>query len=294
MINIAIAGGTGFIGQLLETLLVSKGHRVFILTRSPTKENHVAWSVEKGTIDFERIKDTEILINLCGAGIGDKRWTKSRKEELLNSRVEPTQLLYKYFHQSNTLNQYITASGINCYPLKGNKTHKESDAFGEDFVSDLVQKWERSASVFEEVCRVYKLRLGVVLHPKFGALSKLMQLTSFGLASPLGSGNQLFTTVHYQDVIGFFNFIVEHPELETGAFNVCGDSLTNAEFMKLLAKEMNKPFFLPKIPAFLLKIVLGEMSSILLNGIDASNEKAKSVGFNFAFESQELAIKNLL
>jgi hypothetical protein len=294
MAKVTIAGGTGFIGQKLEKLLISKGHQVSILTRSPKKENHVEWNIEKGTIDFDPIRDTEILINLCGAGIGDQRWTEARKEELLKSRTEPTQLLFKYFHDSNTLKQYFTASGINCYPLSTDTIFKESDNFGDDFVSDLVRKWEISASSFEKTCKVYKIRLGVVLHPEFGALPKLMNITKYGLASPVGTGIQQFSAVHYLDAIQFFNHLIENFEIESGAYNLCGENVSNAEFMKFLATAMKKPFFMPKVPSFILKLLLGEMSILLLNGIAASNEKVKKTGFEFSFESQVESLRDLV
>lgn len=279
--TILLAGGTGLIGQNLVDLLKSEGHEVNILTRSNyKKENHFRWSPSTKKIDDRSLKDVDIIINLAGAGIADKRWTKKRKETLINSRVESANFLYQVSEKIPNLKQYISASGLNCYGYDNySKKHKESDPFGDDFLSEVVEKWENAADQFKDKCKVAKVRTSVVLTKEGGALPKISKTVKNYIGAPLGSGKQWMPWISMIDINRIYAHIVSH-QLE-GRFNALADSVTNEEFTKELAKVLNKPLWLPNVPPFVLKIILGEMASVVLEGLQADNSKILETGFEF-------------
>lgn len=292
MKKVVIAGGTGFVGQRLEKELFSRGYDVYILTRSPKRPNHIQWDPAKKQIDTNSLLATDVLINLCGENIGGGRWTSRRKQELLDSRVDPTLFLHTTFQQIPGLQKYISASGINCYPLHSSKEHTENDAYGEDFVSQLVKKWENAANQFQDICSVALMRLSIVLDSEEGALQKIKIPHRFGLGSAMGSGQQIMTWVHINDAVNAFVFALENESI-IGPFNITGQPESNDQFMKKLAKSLRKPYFLPAIPAFVFRLFFGEMSSLLLTGVSASRKKFQELGFEFQFQELSSAFKNL-
>jgi uncharacterized protein (TIGR01777 family) len=292
MAKILIAGGTGMIGQRIETLLMAKNHDVFILSRNPKKSNHILWDLEKKTIDEHKIQGTDYLINLCGENIGSKRWSQKRKKELYDSRIGTNTFLFEKFHSLKSMKQFISASGINCYPLiPPNVPRKENDAFGNDYLSNLVQEWEESADLFSQIAPVCKIRISMVLDNKDGALQKLLPLAKLGLLSPMGAGRQWMSWVHIDDVAQAFVFAIE-ANLQ-GAFNLTGKPENNIDFTKALLKSQGRRLLFPKVPAFLLKLVLGEQASIVLDGAFCDNTLLKEHGFQYEYESLESALNNL-
>lgn len=283
--TILLAGGTGLIGQNLVQLLNSQGQKVNILTRSSyQKESHYHWSPQEKKIDDVALKNVDIIINLAGAGIADKRWTEQRKEILVNSRVDTTNFLYEVSHKLPNLKQYISASGINCYGYDNyDKKYKESDSFGEDFLSEVVKKWEDAANQFQDKCAVAKVRTSVVLTKEGGALPKIAKTVKNYIGAPIGSGKQWMPWISMDDINRIYAHIVEH-KLD-GSFNALAGSVTNKEFTKKLAKALHKPLWLPNIPSFVLKLAMGEMSSMVLEGIQADNNKIQKTGFEFRDQS---------
>lgn len=292
MSKIVIAGGTGFLGGLLESALLKAGHEVVILTRQPRASNHLYWNPSTTQVDLQAILDAEVVVNLCGSGIADKRWTASRKKELYTSRIETTQFLCDIFDQSKTLRQYISASGINCYPISSSRVYTENDPYGEDFVSQLVKKWEGASDSLQSVCSVYHMRISMVLHPAFGALKKMSTPIKLGLGSVLGSGQQPMTWIHHEDLVqSFLHIIANRPA--SGSYNLTGEVVTNQSFTHQLAKVLKRPILLPKVPGFVLKLVLGSMSQLLLTGIKADPNKLIETGFSYRFPTLEEALSNL-
>lgn len=285
--NIVIAGGTGLIGQNLTKSLISCGYRVKILSRSGGKSNeelvtYHKWDPYQDDIDEEVFKDIDVLINLSGAGIADKRWTSTRKKELIDSRVIPAQfLLNKIKEKEIVLKQYISASGINCYGWEDReKIRTEDDAYGDDFLSSVVKKWESTALEFKEVCPVTLIRTSVVLSKSGGALEPLKKVVKRRMGSALGSGNQYMPWIHIDDLTRFFLFCIEKKV--DGVYNVVADgNTTNKELMRSLNEVMGKKTFLPAVPGFVLKLYLGKMAEMLLNGVKVSNQKIKEKGFEF-------------
>lgn len=279
---ILIAGGTGLIGKQLSIYLKSKGHEVRILTRGKTNKEHALyhWNPVKEEIDKESLQDVSIIINLSGAGIADKRWTQQRKKELIDSRTVPAQFLATQAKNIKSLEHYISASGVNCYGYENNnKLYSEDDAYGDDFLSNVVQQWEKSADLFASFTKVTKIRISVVLLKDGGALPKIAKPVRFGFGAALGSGKQWMPWISDHDLIRLFEHVMNNS-LE-GTFNALAENSTNAEFTKAVAKTLKKPLFLPNVPSFLMRLVLGEMASVVLDGVQADNSKIKSVGFQF-------------
>jgi uncharacterized protein (TIGR01777 family) len=280
METIMIAGGTGLIGQALEKKLLSKGHAVRILTRNPTQKNHYYWNPSKKEIDEIALQEVTVFINLSGAGIAEKRWTSARKLELAASRIGTNTFLASKLSKFPKLKQFISSSGINCYPLDNtSKIYTEEDDFGTDYLSQLVKDWEASADLFEKKCVVAKIRTAVVLSPNGGALSKMIPAIKMGIGSPLGSGNQAMAWIHIDDLVDLFTFVLENKL--AGAYNAVTACTSNKNFMKSLANHLNKPFWFPNVPSFVLKIIFGEMSTVLLDGVQVSNQKITDLGFKF-------------
>jgi uncharacterized protein (TIGR01777 family) len=290
MKTILIAGGTGFIGRRIQKLLEKSNFKVTILSRSPKASNEFYWNPTKGEIDKKALENVSTIINLCGASIGDKRWTNSRKEELYQSRIEPTKFLFGLVDDLPDLESYISASGITCYGFEDNqKIYSEKDPFGSDYLSQLVESWENAADLFKSRCRVVKMRTAVVLDEKEGPLSKIAKPIQFGIGSALGDGKQIMSWIHIDDLTNAFLFAIQHP-IE-GAFNIVGGNHSNQDFSKSLANVLNKPFFFPKVPSFILNFILGEMAVIVLKGVNVSNEKLIDSGFEFKYSDLETTFK---
>lgn len=289
---ILIAGGTGLLGRAITGLLRQDGKRVRILTRGKTDKNEglYHWNPEKSEIDSEALENVSVIINLSGAGIADKRWTKKRRREIIDSRVGPTSFLYQQAKQLSGLEQYITASGINCYGFEEpERLHVESDPFGTDFLSEVVKRWETAADQFSTICRVAKIRISTVLSPDGGALSVMARPVKLGFGSPLGKGTQNMPWIHIEDVAGIFEWAVEQ-QLD-GAYNAVAGNTSNREFMHTLANALRRPYWAPRVPAGLLRIAMGELSDLALKGVKADNSKIRQTGFRFKYEQLDRALE---
>lgn len=289
MKTIMIAGGTGLIGKALEKKLLEIGYSVRILTRNPTANNHYFWNPSLNEIDESSLSEVNVVINLSGAGIADKRWNKKRKDVLASSRIGTNEFLASKISKMQELEQFISSSGINCYPLENtSKLYTEGDDFGTDYLSQLVKRWEESADLFLSKCPVAKIRTAVVLSPNGGALSKMLPAIKMGIGSPLGSGNQAMAWIHIDDLVALFVFAIENQL--TGAFNAVTACTSNKNFMKALAKQYKKPFWFPNVPSFVLKLIFGEMSTVLLDGVHVSHQKITDLGFQFQLKDLEKAL----
>lgn len=289
MKTVLIAGGSGLIGKKLNQVLSKKGYKVYTLTRSAKHRGQIYWNPTQQTIEGKHLDKVNIIINLTGENIGEKRWTNERKKALRDSRVKTTQFLHSLVSNLPNLEYYISASGINCYD-QDDKIHTESDPFGKDFLSKLVKEWEAMSDLFESNCKVAKLRISMVLSKRGGALDKMLLPVKLGLGSPIGTGKQLMPWIHIDDLCNLFVYAIEN-EL-TGTYNATANCDSNHDFMKALAKALKRPFFMPKVPAFLLKLMLGEMAALVLNSTNASNEKVKNAGFIFQHEDIEATLSS--
>ncbi len=298
METVLITGGSGTIGTKLSALLVEKGYAVRHLSRSPTgKEKYPSfkWDLKKQYIDPKALENVDHLIHLAGSGIADKRWTDDRKKDLISSRVDSMNLLHQKFADKGTkLKTVVSSSGINYYGFaESEKIFTEKDPPGNDFLSDVCIKWENAALQFKSTSRVVLMRTAIVLSPKGGALEKLAQPIRFFVGSPLGSGKQWMPWIHLDDICGMYVHALE-SNIEGPINAVAPESKTNKEFTQLVAKTLRKPLLMPNIPAFALKLALGELSVVLLNGNRADCGKIVESGFTFNFPTLEEALQNLL
>ena len=287
MASILVTGGTGLIGSNLCNLLKSKGHNVLILSRGKTKKTNVFhWDIEKKHIDNEAIINADYIIHLAGAGIADKRWTKSRKKQLIASRVDSTNLLFEKVKELNpNLKGFISASGIGFYgAITSKKIFQENDAPNNDFLSKICILWEKEVYKFNSLnIRTVVLRTGVVFSKEGGALEKIIKPIKLGAGASLGSGKQYMPWIAMEDLCNMYVSAIENIEIK-GIYNaVAPEHITNEELTKSIAKTLKKPLWLPNIPSFFLKIILGELAVILLEGSRVSSEKIKKTGFNFLF-----------
>ncbi|MDC1465441.1 TIGR01777 family oxidoreductase [Polaribacter sp.] len=291
MAKIVITGGTGLVGKRLTELLIERKHEVRILSRNPKYKNEFKWDVSKGFVDEKAIENIDYIIHLAGAGIADKRWTKERKEVIVNSRVATANLLFnKIKEQKIALKGFISASGSNYYGAQTNeKIYKESAPVGTDFLGEVCRKWEAAAHQFKDLnIPVTILRTGVVLSKTGGALEKMRT----PIVSPLGSGNQYMAWIHIDDLCEIYIKAVEG--VLTGVYNtVSPESHTSKTFSKTLARAIKRPYLPIAVPGFLLKLVFGELAIILLEGSRLSSYKLEKKGFVFKYKELESALESL-
>ena len=292
--TILIAGGTGLVGKEMTAYLKKAGHTVRILTRGKTDlaKGYYHWNPSKDEIDPACFDQTSVIINLAGAGIADKKWSAKRKQEIIDSRVIPALFLSRMAQEMKSLEHYISASGINCYGYASyDRLHEESDPFGADYLSQVVRLWEDAADTMQAHVKVAKIRISVVLTEKGGALPKIAGPIKNYIGAPLGSGKQWMPWITLHDLIRLFEHVMNN-KLE-GAYNAVAENPTNKEFTQQLAKQLNKPLWLPPVPGFVLKLFLGEMSSVVLQGLQASNQKIVASGFNFNHATLEEALASI-
>ncbi len=294
METILIAGGTGLIGRALQRLWISKGHEVRILTRQVTdfSKQLYQWDPSTNQIDESALIGVTVVVNLSGAGIGDKRWTTKRIAELYDSRIQTTNCLYSYF-KNRSLKQYISASGIVCYGLEDQLTeHPESDPFGNDILSDITEKWEAAADQFSQHTRVTKLRISVVLSSEGGALVPLSKPVKLGIGVVLGNGKQPIPWIHLDDMVR----IVDHAMVQQleGIWNCNAGNETNRTLTRAIAKALHRPLWLPPVPSFLLRMVLGKMATVVLDGCRGKNEKLIQSGFQLIYPTIQEALSEIV
>lgn len=294
-----ITGGTGLVGQaLVEKIQVDyPKSEVIILTRSKREQHglisYVQYEPSKHKIvgSFSPT-NKDVIIHLAGAGIADQSWSQSRKKVLIESRIDPIRTLFKFYDVAQVKPQcVVTASGVNCYPVNTENRMREENAYGDDFLSDIVRKWEEEVRNFERITRVVYLRIGMVLSKEGGALERLKKITRKNIAAPLGNGTQKMPFVHLDDLCNAFLFAVQNPHLE-GAYNCIADEVpSNKEFMKKLGQVMQKKVWSMHVPKLVLKLGLGKMSEMLLTGVNTTNQKIKEEGFSFQYASLDKALK---
>ncbi|MCP2038682.1 TIGR01777 family oxidoreductase [Chryseobacterium sp. HSC-36S06] len=296
--NILITGGTGLIGKSLVRKLKDRNHHVRLLTRQKTdKSEEFYWNITEKFIDPKAFENVDCIIHLAGVNISQK-WTEDYKKELFSSRIDTANLLKEYCVKHNVhLKSFISASGINYYgTFTSDKLLKENDGIIQnDFLAKLCEDWEEAADNFSDLAdRVVCLRTAMVLAKNGGAFPMLKKTVDFNIGSAVGSAKQWMNWIHTDDLVNMYIIAVENSDLN-GKFNAVADQTpTNEQFMKSLAAISNK-FFLPiNVPSFVMKTVFGEMSSIILEGTRASNEKIKSLGFDFEFSTPEAAFTDLI
>lgn len=295
---VLITGAGGLIAQELAKK-IENNYEVRFLTRNKKRANEYEWNIKKGTIDESAFENISHMIHLAGANISEKRWTTERKKELISSRIDSAQLLLNTLKRKNIqLKSFISASGINYYGTKtSEKISIETDGPGNDFLSEVVVLWERAADEFEQrnlAERVVKIRTAVVLSEKEGALKKMLPPIEYYIGSPLGTGKQYMPWIHINDICSIYEFALKNSHVN-GAYNANSpEHITNEYLTKQIAKTIQKPLFMPNIPAFVLKLIFGELANALLEGSRTSSQKIQDAGFRFEFPNLQNSLEDLL
>lgn len=299
--KILITGATGLVGTELTTLLLQKGVHVHYLTTSSKKiiseRNYTGflWNPKNGTIDENALIGVDVIIHLAGANIAN-RWTEDYKEEILESRTVTTNLLFKVLKNNpHQVKQIISASGTAIYPSSLTKVYSENSTETEvGFLSNVVIKWEESVDKFQQLgILVCKIRTGIVLSNKGGALVEMAKPIRLGFGSALGSGAQIQSWIHIHDLANLYCFAFENKL--HGVYNgVAPHPISNKDLTIAIAKQINKPLFMPNVPQFLLKTLLGEMHLILFSSQNVSSKKIMDEGFHFDYKTVQKALESML
>ncbi|HEY1060037.1 MAG TPA: TIGR01777 family oxidoreductase [Daejeonella sp.] len=296
--NILITGASGLIGTRLIKNLLEKGHRVSVLSRQNSNFKGVStfnWDIDKQLIDLKAFEGVDTIIHLAGAGIADKRWTKQRKQEIVDSRIRSTQLLYHTIEAIKApVKTFISASAVGYYGDRNDEILYEQSEYGTGFLADCCKQWEAAVDEgLKSGIRVVKLRIGIVLSKQGGALSELARPVSFFVGAPLGSGKQWMPWIHLTDLVSIFEKAIENPDY-SGTFNACTPyPVTNYEFTKILAKKLFRPVWPVNVPEFVLKTMLGEMSTVILNSTRTSPQKLMDMGFRFRYQGLDAALSEI-
>lgn len=298
--RVLITGGSGLIGRYLTSALLSEGYEVSHLSRKANQFGRVRvfrWDPEQGILDPNVFEGIDYIIHLAGSNIGEKRWTKARKKEILLSRVDSAKLLLKVVRDNSViLKGFISASAIGYYGLiTSEHIFSEEDPPADDFLAGTCSQWEEAADRFNETgIRTVKIRTAVVLERSDSAMAKLLKVAKFSLFPVLGSGKQYMPWIHIEDLVNIYLKAIRNENIY-GAYNaVAPQHITQKEFMRNLSAAMNKPFFHPPVPAFILKLVLGEMADVVLHGSRINSEKIILSGFTFRFDNLEHALADVL
>lgn len=278
--RIAITGSSGLIGTALVGYLKSEGHTVQRLVRRATvAPDEISWDPKAGTVDLAALEGVDAVIHMAGAGVGDKRWTKKYKAEILNSRLLGTTAIAKAVAAVKP-QVFISSSAMGWYGETGNRAVTENDRGGDDFLSAVCHEWEAAADLAGDV-RTIKLRTGLVLDPTGGALGGMIPLFRFGLGGKMGSGKQWWSWITLHDVIRAINFALVKPI--SGPINLTAPNpATNQEFTASLARAMHRPALFP-VPAIALKLAFGGFSSEMLGSKKVLPEALLNAGFTFDY-----------
>ncbi|MBI39492.1 MAG: TIGR01777 family protein [Leptospiraceae bacterium] len=296
-----VTGVSGLVGSALAKLLIESGYQVRGLSRNakklPSSIQGFHWDPDNGELDASCLEGATTLIHLAGENIADGRWTEKRKNEIIDSRTRSCTLLanaVKDLKQRgvSTVESAILASAIGYYGNRGDEWLSEDSPPGEGFLSETTLEWERAGD-FPDGVREVRLRIGVVLSREGGALAEMEKpLKLFAGAVP-GSGKQYLSWIHFLDLARLIHFCAEKDNVE-GIYNaVSPDPRTMDSFMKALGKAVRRPVYLPNVPGFALKLMLGEMSEMILGGSRVSSQKIQDRGFQFKYSDLDLALENL-
>lgn len=311
MPTVLITGGTGLIGKALTKLLLEYEYEVLVLTRDTTryktaagsKLSYVGWNIKDQRINVASIQKADYIVNLAGAGVGAKRWTKKRKKEIVESRIRSAELIVKALRNiPNKVIAVISASAIGWYAptSTSNALRKirrtESEPPDRGFLGETCRLWEAAIDpVIELNKRLVKLRTGIVLSNEGGAFPRFKGPLHFGMAAILGAGTQFVSWIHIDDVCRLYLEAIRNDKLE-GVFNaVAPIAVDNKTLTLSLARAMRGEFYIPfHVPSFLLKLFLGQMSVEVLKSAEASAEKIRKAGFQFLYPSLESALNVLI
>jgi len=299
-VNVLIAGGTGFLGSALTRRLLSHGHKVSLLSRRPSTPAAVPpiyhWDPERSEFDGNALTGTDAVVNLAGESLAAGRWTRARKRRLVESRAGATRFLaQRLAERSPRPRALVNASAVGIYGNRGEEVLTEESPAGAGFLAELCRAWEEAALPAREAgVRVLEARSGIVLDPRGGALASLLPLFRAGLGGTLGNGRQWMSWISLPDLLSILEMALEREDA-SGAWNVVSPGpVRNRDFARTLGRILRRPALLPA-PAFALRIVLGDMADeALLSSACVAPKQLTSLGYRFAFEDLDRALRNAL
>lgn len=305
MQTVLITGGTGMVGQSLTNYLIDKGYEVIVLSRSFKKStrlhlSYAQWDIEKQYIDPIAIQKADFVVHLAGESVATKRWTKKRKEEIVQSRVQSGALLVKALtenkHQIKTV---IAASAIGWYGPDTVKSQQkgfvETDPYDPSYLGATCKQWEESVQDIQQLgIRLVTFRIGIVFNKRGGALAEFIKPAKWGIATILGTGKQMVSWIHQTDLCKMIQYAMANETMQ-GVYNaVAPQPVCNEDLVKAIASKMHKYHLTIKVPVFILKIMLGEMSIEVLKSAQVSCGKIQSTGFEFEYPTINAALDQLI
>lgn len=289
--RIAITGASGMIGSALVGHLKSEGHTIQRLVRRPVvSPDEVLWNPLTGEVDLVALEGVDAIIHLAGANVGDKRWSKKYRAEILNSRLLGTNTIATAVSKLKP-DVFISSSAIGWYGETGNRTVSEEDRPGDDFLAAVCKEWEGAADTASGT-RTVKIRTGLVLEPTSGAMGKMLPLFKFGLGGKLGNGKQWWSWITLHDQLKAICYLLE-KDIEGPVNLVSPNPATNQEFTAALARALRRPALFP-VPGFALRIVLGGFSSEILGSKKVTPKKLIDFGFEFDYPHLAPALAALI
>ncbi|WP_231464446.1 MULTISPECIES: TIGR01777 family oxidoreductase [unclassified Pedobacter] len=295
--KILITGATGLVGSSLKKLLLSKNYEVNTLSRKPEKEaNAYQWDVYKQEIDSRCLDGVDAIIHLAGEGVVDKKWTAERKQQIIDSRVKSTALLYKAIaeNKNHQIKTFISASAVGYYGDCGDEILTEDSPNGFGFLADCCQLWENSVDEGKKhSLRVVKIRTGIVLAKDGGALPPLALPVKLFAGAAIGTGKQWVPWLHIDDMTGIYLEALENIKM-AGSYNACAPfPVTNKGLTKAIAKELGRPVWPINVPKKALEIIMGERADAILMSNNTSAQKLLDAGYIFKFTQIQDALKNI-
>ena len=296
--HVLVTGAKGLIGKHLTRALLAKGFRVSHLSRTAGDDKDVQtylWDVDADKIDEKCINGVDVILHLAGAGIADKKWTAARKKELTESRTKSVGMICDLIkNKPNKVNAIISAAAIGYYGDRGGDLMTEDCPPGEGFLPECCVAWENAVDEGKALgMRVVKFRTGVVLDKEDGALPQMARPVNLFAGAPLGNGKQWIPWIHIQDVVDMYLYAIENEKLQ-GVFNMAAPlPVTNKQLMQAIAKQLHKPLWPINVPPFVFKLLMGEMSTIILGSTKVSPQKIEEAGFRFKYPELQGALKNI-
>lgn len=298
--NVLITGGTGLVGKALTVFLQSKGLTVSHLSRKKDTTANVKtylWDVSKNEIDITCLQNCDAIIHLAGAGIADEKWSYARKQEILLSRTQSSELLFQTLKNNpHRVQMFLSASAIGIYGVdESTISVDESAKVGNDFLATVTQSWEQSvASISLLNIKIITFRIGIVLANEGGALAKMKIPMYFGVGASVASGKQYLSWIHIYDACAMFYHGLVDANMD-GVYNaVAPNPVDNATFTKQLAIAMHRKILLPNVPAFVLKLAMGEMAILVTKGKNVANARISKTEFQYIFPALPEALQNLI
>ncbi len=293
--TVLITGGTGLVGTRLTELLLRKNFKVRQMLRNVSEQDIVPsfrWNLDENFWDIKAIEGVDYIVHLAGANVAEGRWTMQRKQQILESRIKGSKLIAEMVEASNgKIKGIVSASAIGYYGADNqSKLAIETDEPGTDFLANVCVQWEKEI----KNCRtkVAILRTGVVLAKEGGAIPKMLAPIKLGVGAPLGSGTQPMPWIHINDLCNMYLFAIKNG-LEESYNAAAPENVNNKELTYQLAKMVGRKILLPNVPDFVLKLMLGEMSIMLLTGVIVSPNKILEKGFEFEHPSLSEALRQL-